>query len=311
MVRKTLVLFFNNTENENIMLDILNTYDDVDACCVMKKCPKLLRMIRRIHIKVTSKGLGIWLLKWKKQLDKYNMVICIASVYSGSILKWIKRKNPELKLINYFWDNLKISKYPLEKCWQYDNWSFCYEDCKKYNLKYNPQFWIRKQQLERCEKKYELSYVGADRNGTLKGRNECVKELINFCETNNILNYIYYVTEFEGIPLTYRHSKLISERKYNEIVSQSKCIVEFVEEDQRWITLRTFFALSNGIKLITNNTDICKEPFYNKNNIFIINKNWNELNDFINLPFDSDVNINYYEFSNWIKRFEERRATNE
>ncbi|MCM1235372.1 MAG: hypothetical protein NC489_35170, partial [Ruminococcus flavefaciens] len=72
MTKKTLLLFFNSIENENIMLDIMNTYDEVEAFCVMKNCPRLLRMIRRIHIKITSRGLGIWFLKWKEQLDRYN-----------------------------------------------------------------------------------------------------------------------------------------------------------------------------------------------------------------------------------------------
>ena len=56
--------------------------------------------------------------------------------------------------------------------------------------------------------------------------------------------------------------------------------------------------------MITNNKNIVKYPFYNKNNIFIIgNDNIQELNDFLNTDFqeNNDDILYKYSYNNWIE----------
>ena len=63
-------------------------------------------------------------------------------------------------------------------------------------------------------------------------------------------------------------------------------------------------------KLITNNINIINCEFYNKNNIFIINKdNLDDLNDFLKSEYkkiDKKI-INYFDYESWLNRFFETK----
>ena len=54
-----------------------------------------------------------------------------------------------------------------------------------------------------------------------------------------------------------------------DIVKQSNCILEVVQEGQNGITLRTMEAVCYGKKLLTNNKNIVKYPFYDSKYISV------------------------------------------
>ena len=307
---KTKILFFNDARSNNVMLDTINKFPNCTADCVLKPVNKMLRAIRRFHLGRTYIGAGVWFLPWKTCLKDQDNVICIASGYSPQVLKWIKMKYPKIRCINYYWDTVNISGYPIVECEQFENWSFHKEDTDKYGFRYNPQFYIREISIQDSNEsgKYDFSYVGADRNGTLKDRTKAVKELYEYSHKHGLKTDIYYVTNDTSVPDGIRKVKILPEEDYSKICAKSKAIVELVEEDKKWMTLRSLLALSNKKKLITNNDQIVKEKFYTPDNIFIwgVDKNKNFL-DFLNSEFnpEHDEEINYYEFKNWLKRFAE------
>lgn len=96
---------------------------------------------------------------------------------------------------------------------------------------------------------------------------------------------------------------------YNESVRnilQSKCIVEYVQHNQKGMTLRPLEALFYQKKLITNNQDTVKFDFYRPENIFIIGKDKLEsLSQFLEIPFhpiSSDI-VERYSISTWFNHF--------
>lgn len=76
------------------------------------------------------------------------------------------------------------------------------------------------------------------------------------------------------------------------------------------LTLRVLESLFFEKKLITNNINIINCEFYNKNNIFIINKdNLDDLNDFLKSEYkkiDKKI-INYFDYESWLNRFFETK----
>ena len=305
---KTEILFFNDANNNNIMLDTINEFPQCSADCVLIPVNRLLRIIRRLHLGRIAAGAGVWFLPWKNKLKEYDTVICIASAYSPQVLKWIKRKYPRIRCINYYWDTVDVSGYPILNCEQFENWSFHKADADKYGFRYNPQFYIREVSLLDSDtiNEFDFSYIGADRNGTLKDRTKVVKELYRQAQTLGLKTNIYYVTSDTSIPDEIRRDKNLPEDAYYKICAKSKAIVELVEEDKKWMTLRPLLALSNKKKLITNNYRIVNERFYSPENVFI----WgvdeiDGLKDFLNSGFNSslDAEIEYYEFRNWLRRF--------
>ena len=83
-------------------------------------------------------------------------------------------------------------------------------------------------------------------------------------------------------------------------------VVDIVEKEIQWQTLRPLLALTNKKKLITNNVGIRNEKYYSPDNIFILGEDDSEkLKDFVNSDFVSiDPNdLNYYNASSWLSRF--------
>ena len=83
----------------------------------------------------------IWYGQWKKNIKSYKTIIIFDRVLSYKIISYIKKRNPECRLIFWFWN---IVKKPLPE--QYsricEGWSFDEGDCKKYHLKRNIQFYF-------------------------------------------------------------------------------------------------------------------------------------------------------------------------
>lgn len=305
-MEKILYLSFNETRNNNIVLDAINDSEGCAASCVLKSVSWGLRVVRRIHICLGLPCIGVWLEDWKNEIYSYSVVICVASRYSGNILKWIKKKNQNCRCINYYWDSVEVSQYPVTFNKDYENWSFYEEDCKKYNFRYNPQFYINNIKLPDNNKKYDITYVGADRGGQLKDRSALVEKYYRLFNSLGLNTYFYYVTNSDLVSKEIKKDKLIPELEFYNISSKGRAILDIVEPNIFWLTFRPLVALSNRIKVVTNNRSIRKEKFYSKDNVFILGIDDEcSLSRFLKTRFVSiDIdNLEYYEFNSWLQRF--------
>lgn len=97
---------------------------------------------------------------------------------------------------------------------------------------------------------------------------------------------------------------------YNEVIDlvrRSKAVVDMMPDAQAGLSLRPLEALFMKKKLITNFRQIKEFSFYHPDNVFIMGEDHPEkLRDFLSVPFNEKVAlyINYYDFSEWIKRFD-------
>ena len=192
-----------------------------------------------------SFGLPILFSKdWKKKIKNTNKVILTDNGYNFKMAEYIKRKNPKAKVIfsyrNVIDDkNKKILKDKnIDTIWTFDN-----EDAKKYNIDFFPQFYhscISKEDLNNTKIEYDSIFLGADMN--LK-------------------------TDFR---IVHNRKEFVPYEEYLEMIKRSKTITDIVGERQRGLTLRALESIYYSKKLITNNKDIKKYDFYNKNNIFVI-----------------------------------------
>lgn len=305
--KKTLYLAFNQPENDNVFLDKINETANIDATCALKSVNKFARIIRRVNLSHGWPGISIWLYNWKNHIEEYDRVICIASRYSPAILKWVKKRNPKAQCINYYWDSIKVSRYPVECSDAFENWTFSCDDAATYHMKYNPQFFVNDMKLPQEEVKYDITYVGADRQGTLKSRTELIKKYFSLFEKLNISNKIYYVSNDFSVPDKIRFGQLMPEEEFYRVCAEGKAVLDLVEPDVKWMTLRPLLALSNGKKVVTNNNEVINEPFYCKEDVFILGvDDTKNLSTFLNNNFKKipeDV-LKYYEITSWIDRFD-------
>ena len=89
-----------------------------------------------------------------------------------------------------------------------------------------------------------------------------------------------------------------------DIIKKSKCIIDIQHPNQTGLTMRTIEMLGAKKKLLTTNKEIEKYDFYNKNNIFVFDRNNPKIDvEFFIKDYESIDHITYekYSINHWIK----------
>lgn len=255
-----------------------------------------LRTDRKLYAFLSKRGIYIFG-KWKRKIKKYNEIIIFESLYNSKVGKYIKRKNPNCRLILFFWNTIidKTREEYLKDKSIDEFWTFDPVDAKKFNINLNSQFYTKKIKLSNHSPTIDLFFVGRD-----KGRKQELLDLENKFNSLGITSNIIIMK---------KRYDFLAYDKYLEILENSRAILDYAIKGQSGLTLRCMESLFLSKKLITNNSEIKKYDFYNPNNIFILGENnLDDLHNFINTPYkkiDSKI-IEYYDIDNWIKRFDKK-----
>lgn len=245
---------------------------------------------------------SIWYEGWKKEIKKYDTVIVFANNLSWQILSYIKDKNPDARLIVWYWDTISEKNRLPEKYKSFcEVWSFDEKDCERYGMRKNVQFYYPMAAVNK-DILYDAMFVGLD-----KGRTKLLGQICDMLRKNGFTVYTYvprYKKE-KGHP----EQKILKPMKYTDVISlviQSGCIIDIPKSGQTGMTLRVLEALFYSKKLITTNKNISNAEFYNPANIFIWdNPSDDEVQKFFSLPVESVAKeiLNRYTFETWIKNF--------
>ena len=264
----------------------------------------LSKFIRRIIIILDIVPLlSLWINTWKNDTYKYNTIIVHASKLIPPIVKYIRKKNPEIRIMIWYWNpvakSVKLKKFKNLNC---EIWSFDESDCKKYELKYNTQYFFKNIQLPSSTIKYDIFFIGRD-----KGRLSQLLHLEKKFNELGLTTYFHIVTDERFIKTKkYPFKQTLSYNQILKLISESKVILDIVSPNQQGLTIRVLEALMFEKKLITNDTNFKKYDFYNSNNIFILDiDNLEKLTDFIDSSYhyNSGNIISKYDFNSWINRF--------
>ena len=101
---------------------------------------------------------------------------------------------------------------------------------------------------------------------------------------------------------------------YQEVkkyILRSKSILEINKDNQSGFTLRALESLFYQTKLITNNSGIVESDFYNKTNVFILDKDdIKELKSFVLSDYDHSVDVlkKNYDLDRWFNNFYEENS---
>lgn len=173
------------------------------------------------------------------------------------ILKKFSEKN-DVTIKIYQWDSFKNNPnaYALTKITN-EFYSFDFEDCDKYNLKYVPLFFDTTISLIKGDRKYKCSFIGSFHGD----RYEKLKTMKKNNQYSNMFFYLY-ISPMVYLKLLlknkapkYKDIKL-KKMSYNnmlEILSNSESIIDIHSENQSGLTIRTYESLSLGCKVYTTN----------------------------------------------------------
>ena len=169
-------------------------------------------------------------------------------------------------------------------------------------MNYNHMFYFP----DKCCKQecmYDAFFVGAD-----KGRVPILKKMGEIFQENNLEVKLIVVGKnkeqdsrisFQEENYGYIH--------YLELLKNSRCIIDIVQEGQEGVTIRIIEALMYEKKIITTNKNLKKYEFYSEDNIFIWGeRSCEELIKFVKTPYKKiDEQLKkMYSFEQWLKNFE-------
>ncbi len=252
---------------------------------------KLGRAVRRLWLNGILPGASMWYGAWKNTVSDFDTIIVHASELTRTIPKWIRAQRPDIRIIYWYWNPVNEKSLPsLIDDEQTEIWSFDSDDCKKYGMKQNIQYYYDSKEEKELNIEYDVYFVGHD-----KGRKEQLDKLANIFKDKNITYRFDIIGENEpNIP-------------YGEIrkrISKSKAILEINQSGQIGCTLRALEALFFQKKLLTTNSAVKNEEFYNENNIYILDDKLEDIDKFMNLPFTDTTDLKKkHDIEAWIKRF--------
>lgn len=251
-----------------------------------------------------------WYAAWQENVQNYEKVILFDVFPDSDVVECIEKIAPRTRLIvfyrNPWFNNYYVSAEARKKC---EIWSFDQEDCKKYGLKYNHQFYLSAL-LNQKENPYyvsDLFFVGKDKN-----RLPFLLDIQNQLQVHNLKMQLYVVGERnvnysqQAAPFVH-HDHLAYEEvlKYNK---NTNCLLELMQENQQGFTLRTVEAMFFNKKLITNNAYLGQCDFYDARNIYIWGQEKRNLIEFLQVGTGATWNpeiVKRYSFEQWLANFDQ------
>lgn len=202
--------------------------------------------------------------------------------------------------IVYLFDGLK--KMPVQKHYVHffdEVFSYEIEDCEKHNFKFITNF-IPTERFRNSTSSNLLFNISSK-----DVRFPKLKNLAEYCNQNNITTRFVLFSKkplktalFQGI---YGRIDIQQMDKYLKGVT---AFVDIQRPEQNGLSFRVFEAMGNEKKLITDNCHIKKYPFYNPNNIHVIDfQNLHIPEEFLRTPYQKMDPLLYskYTAKSWVQ----------
>ncbi len=307
MDKEKVLVLVNQTENEYFP----QTTDSFVLKPLYRSNSYVSRIIRKIALKLDWNLVEqIIYMHWITDVSRCNTIVIFDIGNAREIVRFIKQRYPQKRIIFWYWNSVSHSidiKTIIDL--NIEIWSFDKNDCQRYGLKNNTQFFFKENTLG-VPNSYNIEFndiffVGADKN-----RSEILEKLAYVFEEYGLNFYFHIVKSSKDKKkhaYKYTYSKPIKYAEIVGLVSKCKAILDLVAKDQAGLTLRPLEALYFKKKLITNYKNIKTEKLYNPNNIFILGEDDdNKLREFVYAAYDEKDYFElckYYSGSEWIKRF--------
>ncbi|MDM1373359.1 hypothetical protein [Myroides marinus] len=201
-------------------------------------------------------------------------------------IDFLRKNNPNIKLIYYTYDSFKNNSNGLKILDKFDyKYTFDSDDALKVGLEFRPLFFANDYAEVRKSSnnfQYDLSFIGTAHSD----RYTISQYLYSWCKKSDLKMFTFYYSPskllfkfnkfFKKDFKTFDVNKIsFSSLKHSDIIEiykESRGVLDINHPGQKGLTMRTFETLGAGRKLITTNAEVKKYPFYNENNILVINR---------------------------------------
>lgn len=234
-------------------------------------------------------------------------IIVFDSHARQDFLLWLQQNNPGRRLIFWYWNSVREASrhLPLDSIPQgYEKWTYSLHDSKAYGMRYNTTFYSSGRRLPDVPVSKDVVFVGKD-----KGRMEDLLRLKEQLKAMGLAADFHFVkTKKYQIDWKKRYARPISYQVVLERIARSRAILDYCPDETTGLSLRPVEALLFRKKLITNNREILKAPFYCPENVFVLGMDdLGRLSEMLNAPYHpvAPEIEQSYDMRNWLGRFEE------
>lgn len=240
---------------------------------ILREIAKKSKIAKEMYKKYVEKYYCNMLDKYKNIKFDYFLVVA-GQEFSKEFIQELKRRNTKIKCILFLWDKLEYTTLA-NSVDEFDYiFSFDPDDCKKYGFIFRPIFYTKDCEnatIEYKKRKYALFYVGALRE---EKRYDIVNRFYEYCVLNKLEYFLKLITNQKRVDLNTKilSTEKISYSRNRELLKNSKVVLDLSFSNQSGLTIRASEALGTKTKLITTNKYIKNYDFYNKENIFFIDK---------------------------------------
>lgn len=307
MKNRVLILWPN--KNEDWPQIIQQNYNELVVIDDLYKKTNIFGRIIRKGLSKLGLSTRAFFGNWYKKRNEFDTIMIHANEITQTVPNVLRKKKFKGRIIYWYWDPVancvnpkKISRALCEL------WSFDFRDSQEYNMRYNSTYYFSRISSKSTKDGKKAFFLGLD-----KKRFDKLNKLGKVLKSVDIETDFHIIRDKTSMNSSEYYSSYMNYQESLEHIIESKCIVDIVQENQSGLTLRIMEGLFFGKKIITNNNNIKKEAFYNDTNFFVIEDferiDSVDLKKFMEKDFlidDSiDKFIQYYDFSNWLKRFDE------
>jgi len=227
----------------------------------------------------------------------------------------LKSKSPNIIKINYLFDGID-NVYRFDRSFIYFDRIFTFDksDANKYNIAHLPIYWVDCKEISHTER--DVFAFGAYN----KIRSTVFKYVKNSLPSKNVTSYIKLfvprsngkISKIKSFVKTLSmfqdygmvtHTSIPTE-DFRRMIATSRIVVDTSNGYQDGLSARFMWALGLGKKIITNNKSVVTYDFYNKNQIYVIDCESDNLTDFIMSDFimsdEIREKVNTYRIDNWL-----------
>jgi hypothetical protein len=256
---------------------------------------------------------------WKREIrnnsnysKKYDLFLCVlGQSFHPYLLNYLRKNNQNIKTSLYLWDTIKLYDFlRYEDCFDKIQ-TFDLDDAEKCErAELLPSYWFSSSPRDI---KYKLFVVGSDHDDRI----DIVSKVYQQLEAANYPSFIKVIIK-EPLPLPFikrffrlgltQYNKQMQEWKSKKAlpytsedkipvkdivryIDESECVLDTDMPIQTGATERVIWALARGKKVISTNSNLKRMPFYNGNQIKIIDRN-NPVLDMDFLADDTKFPIN-------------------
>lgn len=212
------------------------------------------------------------------------IVLVVGYLTTKRYLKWVRRCHPQARLVLIYEDPIVryvIRPDQIPAC-GYEVWTFDPADARKFELNFVKGLYITEDGQKSETPVCDVCFFGKD-----KGRAE---EILSLGERLRALghNPLFQIMPDTKVQLHQKpyYQPYIPFSRIREQMLNSRAQLDYLQQGQSGISLRTLECMHYGVKLVTNNPEIERYDIYHPDNVFLLEKRpLEELASFLCVPF--------------------------